>query len=111
LKSSDSQPIGNRRIPNPHSQRWIHFFLDGEKLPARQGETIAGAMLANGHQQLRNSSRNREPRGAFCGIGLCFECLVTVDGRPNVQSCLLGIEDGMQVVTQDGTGAWPEKSS
>lgn len=78
----------------------VTISVDGVPLPAYPGETIAGALLASGRRAWRHT-RHGQPRGLFCGIGLCFDCLVTVNGTPNVRACLTPVAAGM--VVQTGT--------
>lgn len=73
-------------------------MLDGVPLPAYLGETVAGALLASGRRAWRYTGHG-QPRGLFCGIGLCFDCLVTVNGTPNVRACLTPVAAGMVVET------------
>jgi predicted molibdopterin-dependent oxidoreductase YjgC len=73
----------------------LRLFVDGEPLTAYAGETIAAALLAAGHHAFRQTSRAQRPAGLFCGMGVCFECLVTVDDRPNVRACVTAVADGM----------------
>jgi predicted molibdopterin-dependent oxidoreductase YjgC len=61
--------------------------LDGQKIIAYPGETLASVLLANGKRAFRHSQTKGEPRGLYCGMGICFECLVTVNGRANVRAC------------------------
>jgi predicted molibdopterin-dependent oxidoreductase YjgC len=80
----------------------IHFFFEGEPLPAQEGQSVAAAMLSNQERITRLTRGNSKPRGIFCGIGICFDCLVVVNGEKNQRSCLVEIKDGMQVRIQDG---------
>ncbi|MEP6952677.1 MAG: (2Fe-2S)-binding protein [Solirubrobacteraceae bacterium] len=80
------------------------FRFDGESVPARPGQTIAAALLADGHRVLRRTRVAGAPRGMFCGIGACFDCLVVVNGQPGVRACLAEPADGDDVRTQDGAG-------
>jgi len=61
--------------------------LNGEILTAYPGETLATVLLANGKRVFRHSQTKGDPRGLYCGMGICFECLVTVNGRANVRAC------------------------
>jgi len=80
----------------------IHFFFEGTSLEANEGQTLAAALLAN-HERITRITRGKsKPRGVFCGIGACFDCLVVVDGESNQRSCLVEVCDGMQVRIQDG---------
>jgi len=76
----------------------VSIMLDGVPLPAYPGETVAGALLASGRRAWRHTGHG-QPRGLFCGIGLCFDCLVTVNGTPNVRACLTPVAAGMVVET------------
>ncbi len=76
----------------------VTIVVDGERVPAYRGKTIAGALLATGHRAWRRT-RHGQPRGLFCGIGVCFDCTVTVNGTTNVRACLTPIADGMIVET------------
>jgi hypothetical protein len=78
--------------------------LDGERVEAEPGQTIAAALIAAGHRSWRTTRRQGAPRGAFCGIGVCFDCLATVNGRPNVRACLVEARPGDEVSTQHGAG-------
>jgi predicted molibdopterin-dependent oxidoreductase YjgC len=84
----------------------IRLTYDGEPLSALEGQTIAAALLAAGHRAWRVTSRQGEPRGLFCGMGVCFDCLVSVDGRPNVRACQTAVAEGMRVQTQRGPCLW-----
>src|SRR5215470_11805693 len=85
LKHPDLRPAGP-----------IAFRFDGRELSALPGETIAAALAAADIVALRQA-RSGSPRGPFCGMGVCFDCLVTVDGRPNQRACLSKVEAGMDV--------------
>ncbi len=76
----------------------VTILVDGVSLPAYAGETIAGALLASGRRAWRHT-RHDQSRGLFCGIGVCFDCLVTVNGTPNVRACLTPVAEGMVVET------------
>jgi predicted molibdopterin-dependent oxidoreductase YjgC len=73
--------------------------VDGEPLTGRDGQTIAGILIAAGHRSWRRAPSGA-PRGVFCGIGVCFDCLVTVDGVRDVRACLRRARDGDVVTTQ-----------
>jgi predicted molibdopterin-dependent oxidoreductase YjgC len=84
--------------------RAVRFQFDWQELTAAPGETIAVALLAAGVQALRTTSRREEPRGLFCNMGVCFDCLVEVDGHANQRACQVVVREGMQVRTQRGHG-------
>ena len=88
--------------------RQLRIFFNTEEVECYEGETVAAALLASGRQVLRRTARRGDPRGVFCGMGVCFDCLVQIDGRSNRQACLTTVADGMQVETQlaDGSGGF-----
>ncbi len=85
------------REPVVERGRPIQFFVDGESMHAYEGETIAAALTAAGRLVLRRSERTGAPRGVFCGIGVCFDCLVAVEGMGRVRSCMVAVRPGMRV--------------
>ncbi|BAJ32435.1 MULTISPECIES: (2Fe-2S)-binding protein [Kitasatospora] len=80
------------------------ILFDGRPVPALPGQTLAAALWADGVLAWRTTRSGGRPRGAFCGIGQCFDCLATVNGRPNQRLCLLPAEHGDTVTTQEGHG-------
>jgi predicted molibdopterin-dependent oxidoreductase YjgC len=76
----------------------ISFTFDGQNLPALLGDTIASALYAAGIRSWRRS-RHGDERGLLCGIGLCFDCLVTVDGKADQRACQVSVVPGMVVET------------
>ena len=86
------------------SRRRIQFEFDGQPLEAESGRTVGAALIAAGYRSWRRTRLTGRPRGIFCGIGVCFDCLVTVNGRPNRRACLEELEPGDIIETQDGTG-------
>lgn len=76
----------------------LTFQFDGSIITAYAGETIAAALVASGVPATR-LSRLAMPRGYFCGMGVCWECLVSVNGSPNQRACMQTVDDGMVVET------------
>jgi predicted molibdopterin-dependent oxidoreductase YjgC len=76
----------------------VTIMVDGVPLDAHLGETVAGALLASGRRAWRHT-RHGQPRGLYCGIGVCFDCLVAVNGTPHVRACLTPVTAGMVVET------------
>jgi predicted molibdopterin-dependent oxidoreductase YjgC len=76
------------------------FFLtvDGKPVRAMPGETLAAALYAAGIRAWRRS-RQGDPRGLLCGMGVCYDCLVTVDGVPGQRACQVEVRPGMVVST------------
>jgi len=82
--------------------RMVKFEFDGKILEGFEGEPIAVALKANGVMTHRYTSRHSEPRGVFCAIGRCTDCVMIVDGKPNVRTCVTFLKEGMKVETQYG---------
>lgn len=79
------------------SPREVHIEYQGRALPAREGQTVAGALVASGVQSWRTTRGAGRPRGLFCGIGVCYDCLIEIDGHPDQRACLVEVADGMVV--------------
>ena len=80
----------------------VGFSFDGRAMTARAGDTVAAALLANGVQACRQTPVSGTPRGPYCMMGVCFDCLVVIDGVGNRQGCLIPLRAGMRVETQMG---------
>ncbi|MEU3896507.1 (2Fe-2S)-binding protein [Streptomyces sp. NPDC045251] len=74
--------------------------VDGEPLGFVEGQTVAAALVASGRLAWRTTRGGRRPRGVFCGIGVCFDCLVTIDGVGGQRACLIPARAGMTVTTR-----------
>ena len=83
-----------------HRGAAVRLSVDGREIVAYAGESVATALLASGIRVVRETGREQAPRGLFCGMGVCFECLVSIDGRPNLRACMTPVADGMRVVTR-----------
>lgn len=77
----------------------VTILVDDEPVEARIGETVASALLAHGRRVLRRTDRRGAPRGLFCGIGVCYDCLVTVDGIGHRRACLTPVHANLRVET------------
>jgi len=84
--------------------RQVKIWLDGKEITARKGEPIAAAIVAAGIKIHRYTTKREEPRGVFCGIGQCTDCVMVVNGEPNVRTCITPVTEGMTVETQHGAG-------
>jgi len=84
------------RIPGMAERELVEFTFEGEKVSAWEGDSIAMALWAVGQTDLRNSSSNGAPRGVLCNMGICYECLVIVDGE-TVRSCTTMVQPGINV--------------
>ncbi|NEW75273.1 (2Fe-2S)-binding protein [Streptomyces rhizosphaericus] len=76
--------------------------FDGTTVTARPGQSVGAALVAAGIVAWRTTRREGRPRGLFCGIGVCFDCLITVDGRSGQRACLVPARDGMRLSTEGG---------
>ncbi len=85
----------------------LSITIDGIATAGVQGQTLAGVILASGSLAWRRTSVRDKPRGLFCGIGVCFDCLVEVDGLPDVRACQRRATDGDVVVTVSPAGPAP----
>jgi predicted molibdopterin-dependent oxidoreductase YjgC len=96
-----AHPASNRVEQGVTRAEPFTFTLDAQLVQAYPGETIAAALLAAGIRTLRRTRKSGAPRGIFCGMGVCFDCLIVVDGRPHLRACLTEAQPGMQVTVQD----------
>lgn len=95
--------ISNHPVLNRFEKgKRVFFEYDGKRLEGYEGEPIAIALKANGVMIHRYTSKNHEPRGMFCAIGRCTDCVMIVDGKPNVRTCITPLAEGMKVETQYG---------
>lgn len=78
----------------------IHFTFDGVELRASEGMTVAAALISHGVLAWRQTRHAAEPRGLFCGIGQCFDCLITINGTSDVRACLDVLQAGDVIETQ-----------
>jgi predicted molibdopterin-dependent oxidoreductase YjgC len=87
----------DHRLVGAVDRGWpVTLLVDGEPVPAFEGETVSAALLAIGRRGLRVAPRLGGPRGMYCGIGLCFECVMSIDGQ-RVRACQTPVRDGMLV--------------
>ena len=87
----------------------VVFTFEGQKITARAGESIASALQNVGIKALRRTHRLRQSRGIFCGIGRCTDCVMIVDGHPNIRTCVTEVREGMIVSRQIGLGKWDKE--
>ena len=90
-----------RRLPDP-AGGVIAFDFEGTAFEAREGDSVAAALLANGVLAFRTMPVSGTPRGPWCLIGECHECLVEIDGEPNRQACMIEVQANMRVRRQHG---------
>jgi predicted molibdopterin-dependent oxidoreductase YjgC len=80
--------------------RKVVIRVDGKAVEAFEGEPIAAALMARGIKVLRRTRKKKQPRGIFCAIGRCTDCIMTVDGMPNVRTCVTPVREGMEIWTE-----------
>jgi predicted molibdopterin-dependent oxidoreductase YjgC len=90
-----------RRLPDLGARR-VSFTLDGQPAEGCEGDSVAAALLALGVTGCRESAVSGAPRGPYCMMGVCFDCLVEIDGVGNRQGCLVPVREGMAVSRQHG---------
>lgn len=78
----------------------VRVVIDGTSVEVPRGSSLAAAILSAGTTRFRDSVSGGA-RGPLCAMGICFECVVTLDGRPRVRSCLVTCADGMEVSTHE----------
>ena len=86
------------RIAEGESER-IRVLIDGAPFEGREGDNIATVLLLAGKIICRRTFVSGEPRGPYCMMGACFECLVSVDGIDGLQACMIPIRSGMRIET------------
>ena len=85
-------------------RKQVEIEVDGEPILAFEGEMIATALIAAGRTVFRHTIKRGEARGIYCAIGRCTDCMMTVDGVPNVRTCVTPVQAGMKIQTQNGLG-------
>jgi len=86
--------VGHRQRPD------VVISVDGVRTVAKEGDTVAAALLAAGLLATRRTPVSGAPRGPYCMMGACFECLATIDDAGNRQACLIPVRAGMRISTQ-----------
>ena len=80
----------------------VTLYYNGQPIEALEGEPIASALMNAGIRVFRTTAKRQEPRGIFCAIGRCTDCMMIVDGIPNTRTCVTKVKDGMRVEKQEG---------
>jgi len=87
----------------------VTVFFEGKSIVALRDEPIASALFNAGVKVFRKTDKERQSRSIFCGIGRCTDCVMIVNGIPNVRTCVTRVEDGMEIERQIGLGKWREE--
>jgi predicted molibdopterin-dependent oxidoreductase YjgC len=102
--STTSPPAdGTLRVPGA-AGRPVTLTVDGRPVEAVEGESVLAALWAAGIRALHRTALTGEPRALLCGIGVCFDCLVTVEGERSTRACMTPVTDGMTVTLQLDAG-------
>jgi predicted molibdopterin-dependent oxidoreductase YjgC len=96
--------IENHPILTFKKGRKVKFTYNGKEIEGYEGEPIAAALHAQGVKVLGYSNVHKRPRGFYCAIGNCSSCLMVVNGKPNVRTCVEKLKEGTVVETQKGKG-------
>ncbi len=91
--------LASRFHPRPEGP--LRLTLDGVAIRAHAGDSVAAAVLAQSGDATRQTGKGT-PRAAFCMMGVCFDCLMEIDGQPNIQACQTPVRDGMVLRRQLG---------
>jgi len=94
-----------RRLPSSHAGARLRLTVDGVGVEVRPGETVAAALFLAGFNVGRTTPVTGAPRGPYCMMGVCFDCLVEIDGEGNRQACMIEAREGMVVKRQMGARA------
>ena len=101
--------ITDHPILSKQDRRKVEIFFNGNPVEAYEGEPIASALMAAGIRSMRTTPKRGEPRGIFCAIGRCTDCMMIVDGVPNTRTCVTAVREGMHVRFQEGLATPAQK--
>ena len=82
------------------SHETVSIIFEGKNLEVEIGQTVASALLAVGNMVFRSSVVSGQPRGPYCMMGVCFECLLEIDGIPNQRACMIPVREAMKIKKQ-----------
>jgi D-hydroxyproline dehydrogenase subunit gamma len=92
---------------NSPASAMVTVQFEGERISVPAGVSIAAALLLKGAEPFRTTPVSQSPRAPYCMMGVCFECLVEVDGKPGRQACLTAVREGMAIRRQQGASTLP----
>ena len=93
----------------PQQRKTITVYIEDTPVEVEEGTTATAAMALAGQASARVTAKTQTPRGPFCLMGVCFECLMEIDGVPNQQGCLTTVKDGMRIKRQQGAPSFENK--
>ena len=97
---------GHPILDDLNDRKKIKIIFNGKEIEAYEGETIAAALTAAGVKVFRTTPVYNEPRGIFCNRGRCTDCIMKVDGKPNIRTCITIVKVGMVIESIKGLGEW-----
>ena len=83
------------------NSRTITIFFEGSSVQVESGQTVAAALLSKGHLCFRNSPISGQPRAPYCMMGVCYECMLEIDGNSSQQACMIQVSEGMDIKRQN----------
>ncbi len=86
-----------RRLPQSPAPRLLGINIEGKEFQVPEGDTVAAALLAAGLSHTRSHPVSGAPRSPLCMMGVCFECLVEIDGLAHQQACQVQVVEGMRI--------------
>lgn len=86
-------------LPEVQRGKLVKISVDGKPVDAYEGETVAAALFSAGITTFRLSHNHKKPRSLYCGMGVCYECLVTINGVHAQRSCVTYVSEGMLIET------------
>lgn len=98
--NSTKQVEGNLRIASVLKGPRVSVIVDGRAIKAHEGETVFAALIAAGIKRLKGTGTD-QPRGGLCGMGICYECLVTINSVSDQRACMTLVEDQMEIRTHE----------
>ena len=93
-----------KQLPGNPSKT-VNITIDGQKLQVSEGFTVAAAALNAGMRFTRTTSISGAKRAPYCMMGVCFECLMIIDGKANQRTCATYVREGMRIKSQQGAGS------
>lgn len=105
MKRITNHPI----LEDIENRKKVKIIFDGKKIDALEGEPIAAALFASGIKVFRKTPKYKEPRGIYCNRGRCTDCIMRVDGKPNVRTCITMVKEGMKIESLKGLEKWEKQ--
>lgn len=103
-KSKNMRILNHPILGKMEPKETVMIEVDGKAIDASKGEPIAAALAAAGIKVFHYTRKYNEPRGIFCAIGQCTDCVMVINGVPNTRTCITPVEEGMKIETQYGLG-------